>query len=488
MRPDPVVYQIYPRSFQDSDGDGVGDLDGIRARLDHLAWLGVDALWLSPIYPSPMADFGYDVSDYTGVDPVFGALDDFDALRRRGRTSAGWRCCSTSCPATPRSSTRGSASIRTGTSGPDEPRTTGRRPSAGRAWRAARRPLLPPLLLSRAAGSRLAQPGGRGGHAGRAALLARPRRRRLPPRRDRPAAEGPAAARRPAGQPSRSGCRCARTRRSSRSRHSRNAPGHRRGARARCARRRATRFLVGEVYLPSARWQPYLDHFDAVFAFELLHAPWDADALRAAIDGARVGRGAAAWVMSEPRLRAPGHALRRRERARRGAAAAHAAGHRPSSIRATRSASATARRASATTTAPGATASATRCSGTPRRRRVHDGRAVASAGRPRRAQRRRPARRPGLDALPRARPDRAATRSSGGDFELLDDAPRRWSRSGAGTTSWRSTPDRSAARRRSGRARARHGGRRGRRWRPSAPQRRGVAGFARVTEGVDAPQ
>src|SRR5438477_2073047 len=75
-----VVYQIYPRSCQDSDGDGVGDLRGVTERLDHLAWLGVDALWLSPIYPSPLADFGYDVSDYTAVDPVFGTLGDFDAL------------------------------------------------------------------------------------------------------------------------------------------------------------------------------------------------------------------------------------------------------------------------------------------------------------------------------------------------------------------------------------------------------------------------
>ncbi|MFC7553291.1 alpha-amylase family glycosyl hydrolase [Pseudoroseomonas wenyumeiae] len=75
-----VVYQVYPRSFQDSNGDGVGDLRGIAARLDHLVELGVDALWLSPIQPSPMADFGYDVADYCGVDPIFGNLEDFDAL------------------------------------------------------------------------------------------------------------------------------------------------------------------------------------------------------------------------------------------------------------------------------------------------------------------------------------------------------------------------------------------------------------------------
>ncbi len=75
-----VVYQVYPRSFQDSDGDGVGDLEGIRARLDHLVELGVDAIWLSPIYRSPMVDFGYDVVDHCDVDPVFGTLDDVDHL------------------------------------------------------------------------------------------------------------------------------------------------------------------------------------------------------------------------------------------------------------------------------------------------------------------------------------------------------------------------------------------------------------------------
>ncbi|WP_455189931.1 beta-galactosidase BglA [Foliimonas ilicis] len=75
-----VIYQIYPRSFQDSNGDGVGDLRGILMRLPHIAELGVDAIWISPFFKSPMADFGYDVSDYCDVDPLFGTLEDFDAV------------------------------------------------------------------------------------------------------------------------------------------------------------------------------------------------------------------------------------------------------------------------------------------------------------------------------------------------------------------------------------------------------------------------
>jgi alpha-glucosidase len=75
-----VIYQIYPRSFADASGDGVGDLPGITSRLDHLVRLGVDAIWLSPFFPSPMHDFGYDVADYCDVDPIFGTLADFDAL------------------------------------------------------------------------------------------------------------------------------------------------------------------------------------------------------------------------------------------------------------------------------------------------------------------------------------------------------------------------------------------------------------------------
>jgi alpha-glucosidase len=81
-----VIYEIYPRSFQDSNGDGIGDLKGITARLDYLQSLGIDAIWLTPIYPSPQVDFGYDISNYTAIDPQFGTMDDFDTLvREAGR-------------------------------------------------------------------------------------------------------------------------------------------------------------------------------------------------------------------------------------------------------------------------------------------------------------------------------------------------------------------------------------------------------------------
>ncbi len=78
-----IIYQIYPRSFKDSNGDGIGDLRGIIWQLAYLDWLGVDAVWISPFYPSPMVDFGYDISNYTDVDPIFGDMTTFDELVRQ---------------------------------------------------------------------------------------------------------------------------------------------------------------------------------------------------------------------------------------------------------------------------------------------------------------------------------------------------------------------------------------------------------------------
>jgi len=75
-----VIYEIYPRSFQDSDGDGIGDIKGITSRLGYLEDLGINAIWITPMYPSPGVDYGYDISDYTAIDPVYGTMEDFDRL------------------------------------------------------------------------------------------------------------------------------------------------------------------------------------------------------------------------------------------------------------------------------------------------------------------------------------------------------------------------------------------------------------------------
>ena len=75
-----VIYQVYPRSFKDTNGDGIGDLSGITEQLDYFTWLGIQAIWISPIYPSPMADFGYDISDYQDIHPLFGTMADFERL------------------------------------------------------------------------------------------------------------------------------------------------------------------------------------------------------------------------------------------------------------------------------------------------------------------------------------------------------------------------------------------------------------------------
>jgi alpha-glucosidase len=291
---DAVVYQVYPRSFQDTDGDGVGDLSGIRERLDHLAWLGVDALWLSPIYPSPLADFGYDVSDYTAIDPVFGTLADYDALvdaaHDRGlRVLMDIVPCHTSIehawfrdhperyiwagrPNNWVAAFGGSAwSERDGrfylhSFYPEQPDLDWRNPDVIEAMGDVLR-----FWLAR----------GADGYR----VDAIDRLLKDPQLRDDPPASGPPALPVPdelaALDPV----------------HSRNAPD---SGEALAAIRAAVGDapLIGEVYLPSDGWQPYLDHLDMVFAFELMHARWDAPSLRAAIAASTRVPGAAAWALS----------------------------------------------------------------------------------------------------------------------------------------------------------------------------------------------
>jgi alpha-glucosidase len=288
-----VVYQVYPRSFQDSDGDGIGDLPGIERRLDHLAWLGVDALWLSPIYPSPMHDFGYDVADYKGVDPVFGSLDDFDSLVSAAR-GLGLRVlmdvvpCHTSIehpwfgehpdwyiwadrPNNWMSAFGGSAwSELDGrwylhSFYPEQPDLDWRNPDVIAAMQDA----LEFWIGRGAAGYR---------------VDAIDRLLKDPELRDDPPASEPFGL--PLGDEE---AKRALT-------HSRNAPDTGR-ALARMREAVGDHLLVGEVYLPSAKWQPYLEHLDVAFAFELLLARWDASVMRTAIE-ATTRRPGAAWVLS----------------------------------------------------------------------------------------------------------------------------------------------------------------------------------------------
>jgi alpha-glucosidase len=288
-----VVYQVYPRSFQDSDGDGVGDLAGIRSRLDHLTWLGVDALWLSPIYPSPLADFGYDVSDYTGVDPVFGDLAEFDLLAEAAH-ERGLKLlmdlvpCHTSIehpwfrehpdwyiwaerPNNWVAAFGGSAwepldgRYYLHSFYPEQPDLNWRNPEVVAAMQDVLR-----FWIER----------GADGYR----IDAIDRLMKDPELRDDPPASEPY------GLPLREDeAKLALS-------NSRNGPGT---SEALGKMREAVgdAFLVGEVYLPSAHWQPYIEHFDAAFAFELLLASWDARVINAAIEAsARTGK--AAWAMS----------------------------------------------------------------------------------------------------------------------------------------------------------------------------------------------
>jgi alpha-glucosidase len=290
---DAVIYQIYPRSFQDSDGDGVGDLPGVEQRLDHLAWLGVDALWLSPIYPSPMHDFGYDVADYKDVDPMFGSLEDFDSLvaaaRERGlRVLLDLVPCHTSIehpwfrehpdwyiwsdvPNNWLAAFGGSAwSPLNGryylhSFYPEQPDLDWRNPEVIAAMQDALR-----FWVERGAAGYRVDAIDR--------LLKDPQLRDDPPASE------------PFGLPVNDDeGKLALS-------NSRNAPDTGE-ALARIRDAVGDSLLVGEVYLPSAKWQPYLEHLDTAFAFELLHARWDAELLRRAIE-ATTARPGAAWVLS----------------------------------------------------------------------------------------------------------------------------------------------------------------------------------------------
>ena len=196
---DGVIYHVYPRSFADADGDGVGDLRGLAGRLDHVRELGVDAVWLSPIYRSPMKDFGYDITDHTAIEPQFGTLEDFDALV----DAAHARDLRLLLDFVPNHTSdehpwfRGTPDWYLWSDRPAQ-QLDQRVRRAGVDARPRARAVLLPRLPARAAGPELAQPGAARGDARRPALLARPRRRRLPRRRAAPGAQGPGVARQPA--------------------------------------------------------------------------------------------------------------------------------------------------------------------------------------------------------------------------------------------------------------------------------------------------
>jgi alpha-glucosidase len=307
---DATIYQVYPRSFQDSDGDGEGDLPGIIARLGHIASLGADAVWLSPIYPSPMADGGYDIADYEGVRPEFGTLADVDALvaeaHRLGlKVLLDAVPCHTSIahpwfrdrpdfyvwsdrdgPQNNWRSTFGGPAWSPDPHGrgwylhsfyPEQPDLDWRNPEVGEAFGAALR-----FWLDRGVdGFR---------------LDALDRLLKDPQRRDDLIRGAGSPVVLPEANPEYALLEHDR---------SRNAP----DVGVAVARLRAAvgdAFLVGEVYLRSEGLAPYLTDLDAAFSFELFQAPWTEAAVRAALQAsAALGEDRAAWVLSNhdfPRL------------------------------------------------------------------------------------------------------------------------------------------------------------------------------------------
>jgi alpha-glucosidase len=292
-----VVYQIYPRSFQDTDGDGIGDLRGAMRRLPHVASLGAQAVWLSPFYPTPDHDFGYDVSDFFAVDPRMGTLDDLDALvseagRLELRVLMDLVPCHTSIehpwfrerpdwyflrdtqerPNNWRASFGGSAWSRDPHGRgwylhsffPEQPDLNWRNPEVVAAMQEVVR-----FWLDRGVdGFR---------------LDALDRLMKDPELRDDPPRQGPPVL---PLHPEHATLEHV---------HSLNAPDIGTGV---AALREAAgdKLLVGEVYLPTAQLGPYLEHLDLAFCFELYNAPFRPDAVRAAIRAAVDRR--LAWVLS----------------------------------------------------------------------------------------------------------------------------------------------------------------------------------------------
>ena len=310
---DAVIYQVYPRSFRDSNGDGVGDLRGIESGLDHICELGVDALWLSPIYPSPLADFGYDVADYQDVDPTYGTLEDFDRLvasaHARGlKLLMDLVPCHTSIQH-PWFTERPDFYIwadGTGDGPPNNWLATFGGPGWTRDERTGRwylhsfypeQPDLdwrnPEVVAAMQEVLRFWLDRGVDGFR----IDAIDRLVKDADLRDDPPASAPFALPLPEEY--------------ARLEHlySTNSPDiHDAVAALREAAGDA--FLVGEVYLPAAGVAPYLEHLDAAFAFELFHAPWEAARLRGAIEACAAlqtpaGGTGSAWMLSNhdfPRL------------------------------------------------------------------------------------------------------------------------------------------------------------------------------------------
>jgi alpha-glucosidase len=292
-----VVYEIYPRSFQDSDGDGIGDLRGIISRLEYLEWLGVDAIWLAPIYPSPLADFGYDVSDHTAIAPELGTDEDFDELieAAHGRGIRVLLDLVVSHTSIEHPWFREHPEFYVWAE--DGPPNRWIASFGGPAWSRDERtgrwylhsffPEQPDLDWRRAevreaVGDVVAYWRGRGADGFRVDAV--DRLMKDPELRDDPAAEDPFPLPVHPDQQMLSLVR------------SRDNPDI--GIALAALREAAGPApLIGEVYLPAERRRRYLEHLDQVFAFDLLHARWDSATLGAAVASAEAA-GKVAWVTS----------------------------------------------------------------------------------------------------------------------------------------------------------------------------------------------